>query len=584
MPVAEDDSQVASDERPIAVGLVVGIVAGVIIFLIFIAILVVCCRRKMNRYVERDDHKQDLTSHTLTHSRSFGQDNMACNGTSPPRGGKDLGEHSNPSPPFKKKNIIQNESTDPSGSESDAKDQYIVRDYDRSPTKPAAMRYESENSRRAPQQGNSHIRRGRREDERTEREETGNRRNEKNQREEAGNRRNERNQREETENRRNQNLPQKSPILSALHDNPRFRAASNAAGDVSDEDIRPRRGQREGRTPREENSGNQTRNLPPKSPILSALHSNPRFRASFHATEQEAEERIRRISGGHDDAGHESDVSMTETWNTTFDTNFDDDPRPPQHTFVKPPTLPPVPKSPKSPLRREKTASIHRTPRPTSTSSEIEQLQGGEGDKEEAGNSGSPEGEGPPSPSEVVAIRVQDPHSPSIKRKADTQHTLRPDRGKGKNSAKQNKKTPDSRKPETDDSQPTAAKPGAKKDRGKLDRTEAKSQNKETRTKPSEATGKSSNGAQEYEGRFKKSDSVRKSKSKSPRIGRSRSTGTAMEDTDSVGRPSTPSGYRAVPSVTADDYEDSDMESNYNRKYTVHCSLSSWFVYVVCRA
>lgn len=348
----------------------------------------------------------------------------------------------------------------------------------------------------------------------------------------------------------------RSPIKSSamkyedenLHRGPQRGNASSRQGRAEPEENKARG---------EENKHSQ--NLPPKSPILSALHNNPRFRASFHAAEEEAEERARRISGG-DDRGNESDASMTETWNTTFDTNFDDDPRPPQGSIIKPPTLPPVPKSPKAPLRRENTASIRRAPRPSSSSSEIEQLQNGvEGDGLVSMN---PEGEGPPSPSEIVAIRVNDPHSPSTKRKADTQHTLRPDRKRDKSAQEKRKKSPDSHKPASVSSEAKPPKVDGNKSRpSKVD-------------KPDPKTGRNQ-AVPEYEGRFRKADSARKSKSKSPRIGRSRSTGNALDDADSIGRPSASSGYQAVPRVTADDYEDSDMESNYNRKFLVFYILAS---------
>lgn len=87
----------------------------------------------------------------------------------------------------------------------------------------------------------------------------------------------------------------------------------------------------------------------------------------------------------------------------------------------------------------------------------------------------------------------------------------------------------------------------------------------------------------EYEGRFKKAPSGRKKNAKSPRLGRSRSTGDYLDDADSVtGRPRSAS-YNRVPIVTADDYEDSDMESNYNplrrtgSKSSLYASRSSLY-------
>ncbi|KAL8612752.1 hypothetical protein ACOMHN_033751 [Nucella lapillus] len=311
-----------------------------------------------------------------------------------------------------------------------------------------------------------------------------------------------------------------------------------------------------------ENEQPQRQGVPPKSPILTALKSNLRFRASFHAAEQEAEDRARKIGGGgRDDAANDSDVSMTETWNTTFDTNFDDDPRPPAGSFIKPPTLAPVPMSPREPVvRRENVASIRRAPRPSSSSSEVEQ---GEGRMQQRGVSRNPP---PPSPGEIVPIRVQDPHSPSIKRKANAQrnspHPTQDGSVQDPSSADSQNSEPPPPLPKPKPKKSTPNKPKPEKNPKKPKKPVEPAD--EAGSRPREGKGKPKEGRTEYEGRFKKSDSVRKSKSKSPRLGRSRSTGTVLEDTDSVGQPTTPRGNRAVPQVTADDYEDSDAESNYN--------------------
>lgn len=306
--------------------------------------------------------------------------------------------------------------------------------------------------------------------------------------------------------------------------------------------------------PRQDVNQNRT-DAPPKSPFMDAMHKNPRFRASFLENDADAEDRAQRISGSGSesvqnpkDDGHESDASVTMTWNTTFDTNFDDDPRPPAGSFRKPPDLPPVPKSPKAPLRRsENTASIRRVPRPSSSSSEIEQIGNGDGKF-----SMNPQGDdGPPARSEVVPIRIYDPHSPNSKRKADTQHKLKPDRGaKTKPTKEKRKASPESRMSDS---------PGSERKNRKSTKT--------TTEKPKpEKSSKAASATPDYEtGRFRKADSARKIKSKTPRLGRSRSTGTALDDdASSIGHATIPKGYQAVPKVTADDYEDSDVESNLN--------------------
>ena len=93
-----------------AVGLVVGIVAGIIVFLIFIAIVVVCCYRKKKRqYMARghgNEHKVDLPSDGISPAHSYGVDNTARNGMSPPRRDGDASDYYNDSPRVHKKLLI----------------------------------------------------------------------------------------------------------------------------------------------------------------------------------------------------------------------------------------------------------------------------------------------------------------------------------------------------------------------------------------------------------------------------------------------------------------------------------------------
>jgi hypothetical protein len=514
--VAESDVGSTNDESPVAVGLVVGIVGGIIGFLVFISIVIVCCWRRHRQDPGRpvSDFKADLTK-TVPPSDSYGLDNNGHKGASPPR--QDSDDYFNASPRMKKQLLSQHDNRDFSDTESESRDQDIYRKYEQSPTRrpPADMNFENERR--------------------------------------YGNDRRFDNDRRYDDHRRDNDR---------RFDDRRFENKLYDDNRRNDDDRRPDGVQMRNNAPPAPKppppiAAPRQNTLPPKSPVLSALHNNPRFRASFHANEEEAEERAKRISGdfgggGGRDDGNESDASMTMTWNTTFDTNFDDDPRPPAGGY-KPPTLPPVPRSPTRPRRNKNTASIRRDPRPSSSSSEIEQIENGEGRV-----SMNPQGSEPPAPrGEVIPIRVQDPNaSPPAKRKTDTQHTLRPDRGTKAKGNKERKKSPD-RSSDSPSSERKAPKATKKYDKSKSSAASTAS------TEPYES------------GRFRKADTARKSKGKSPRIGRSRSTGNALDDdASSIGRPTTPRGYenyQRVPKVTADDYEDSDVESNlnYNRKYNL---------------
>uniref|UniRef100_A0A0B6ZB69 Uncharacterized protein n=1 Tax=Arion vulgaris TaxID=1028688 RepID=A0A0B6ZB69_9EUPU len=88
----------------------------------------------------------------------------------------------------------------------------------------------------------------------------------------------------------------------------------------------------------------------------------------------------------------------------------------------------------------------------------------------------------------------------------------------------------------------------------------------------------------EYEGRFKKSASGRKPKSKGQRMGRSKSTGNALDDFDSSSQRSRPKSPGSVRSLNlADDDIDDELDSNYTSfkrsgsKTSLYASRSSLY-------
>lgn len=162
--------------------------------------------------------------------------------------------------------------------------------------------------------------------------------------------------------------------------------------------------------PPEAPQDNATEDSQPKSPILAALHSNPKFKKSFRSNEADAEERVKRISSSSLSDSSRVGVSMS--------------PRGKDNA----PALPAVPIAPKSPAsKRQAHASIKRALRTLSASSdEIEAInKGQEGDRNIRLIRDEDE---PSSPTEVVPIKTKDPRS--YEKKNNTQHTLKPQRGR----------------------------------------------------------------------------------------------------------------------------------------------------------
>ncbi|KAK3101787.1 hypothetical protein FSP39_006332 [Pinctada imbricata] len=141
----------------------------------------------------------------------------------------------------------------------------------------------------------------------------------------------------------------------------------------------------------------------PKSPFLSALHSNPKFRRSHDENEKDAENRRKRISysSGDHDQSQDSQTSGE----------------------ITPPPLPTVPAS-RSPVSKKKNhASIRRTPRPVSSSSEDHISKSGD-DADDPNIRVVRDSNDSPSSTEVIPIKVSNSTKP------DTRHTLRPNRGR----------------------------------------------------------------------------------------------------------------------------------------------------------
>ncbi|XP_067684139.1 uncharacterized protein [Haliotis asinina] len=258
----------------------------------------------------------------------------------------------------------------------------------------------------------------------------------------------------------------------------------------------------------------------PKSPILSALHSNAKFRATFASTEAEADERAKRISSyssGQDSVTETSSVDEQVATNSRTKKNTDNT----QKKGIPP--APPLPFVPKSPERKRSAfASIRRAPRPSSSSEEIQQIE--RGDLDDRDIRVIRDREDPPSPSEVVAIKVSDPHQ--TKPKHDTQHTLRPNRGKSPKEKRKQSET------------------GVKHPKHDAYDEESLAPESEKGRRPA--------------GGFQKNSGLRKSSRKSPRIGRASrpSTGSILDDNESIGRPETPTSQISR-------FRDDDLDSNY---------------------
>lgn len=267
-----------------------------------------------------------------------------------------------------------------------------------------------------------------------------------------------------------------------------------------------------------------------RSPLLSDLHRNPKFRRSFHENEMDSEDRARGSWL----------IDTSENDNSTVSYNSRGVPLPPK--------LPKVPKSPPrspSPHRRgEKIAMISRD-RPLSSSSDLPQQESKSSSDEEHSDNGGHRG----------------------RKKNDLRHTLKPDRKGGKSRHDE----------EDEDSEEERRRRRKEKERERRDRErreEGEEEEERRRRKKEEKRRRERERDQEedrqYEGRFKKSASGRKSKGKGPRKGRSKSTGNALDDMEENhqrSRSKSPSSVRSLNFIEDDDED--DLDSSYMRKYLI---------------
>ena len=316
---------------------------------------------------------------------------------------------------------------------------------------------------------------------------------------------------------------------------------------------------------------------PPGSPLLSDLRSNPKFRRSFHENEMDADKRARRVSD-HTSSG-ESQDSREQSGSPGASRR---------------PHLPRVPRSPSrspSPQRRgEKIAAIYRS-RPSSS---------------------------------VDAARLDSDRSedtPPIEERdsRDTRHVLRPNRDargqpvRGRSRGdddfdddeddrrrhqrrrdredeerqrrrhqeeeeereeeerrrKQEKKRRDEERrrreeeEEREEEERRRKQEKKKKEEERRRREEEEEREEERRRR---RAAKESDGS-EYEGRFKKSASGRKSKGKGPRMGRSRSTGNALEELEERHQRSRSKSPGSAHSLNFIEDDETDLDSNYLREY-----------------
>ncbi|KAL3852368.1 hypothetical protein ACJMK2_016022 [Sinanodonta woodiana] len=151
----------------------------------------------------------------------------------------------------------------------------------------------------------------------------------------------------------------------------------------------------------------------PKNPMLNALKENKKFKETFRSTDDDAEKRARTFS-----SGSRSSLDKLGPAPSVPDSLEED-------TMGQPklPVVAILPKTQKNP----KTAMIRR--RPTSTSSEELGRLGKSAEDMDDPDIKVLRDDTTPSPTEVVPIQVKNPN----KGKTNTQHTLRPDRGRSPN-------------------------------------------------------------------------------------------------------------------------------------------------------
>lgn len=288
----------------------------------------------------------------------------------------------------------------------------------------------------------------------------------------------------------------------------------------------------------------------PSAPFLSALHSNPKFRKSFRENEADAEERVRRVSN------HTSTSSMTSVESSN-------------QALIKP-KLPPVPKSPTrspSPQRRHDVAGISRA-RPSSSTSDVSKF---EDDLKESK---------PLPPQKSLNDHTLKPNRDLPKERRPRERKAKEDdsdsdRGKQKRehmsrkaSNKRDERDSDSDSIYSKDKKNTSRSRNKSRDRRDDEREDKKTRGHERKRVDDidleRGHKKNRDGDKEHEGRFKKSAGVRKSKGKGPsKMGRSRSTGSALDDLESNQSYPQSKTTGSVRSLNFVEVDDEDLDSNY---------------------
>ena len=321
--------------------------------------------------------------------------------------------------------------------------------------------------------------------------------------------------------------------------------------------------------------GNYTKRSPQGSPLMSDLRSNPKFRRSFHENEADADEQMRRLS---DHTSADSQDSKDYSNNTT-----------------RRPSLPRVPRSPSrspSPQRRgENVAAIYRA-RPSSSvdaarldsdrSEETPPIE--ERDFRDTRHVLRPNrgGRGQPLRGKVHDDDDDDDNHDKIRRqqqkrrdKEDEERQRRRrqeeeeyEREEERRHKQEKKRKDEERQRREEEEEREDEKRRRKQERKKKeeDRQRKRDEEKEEDQRRRRAA-KESDGS-EYEGRFKKSASGRRSKGKGPRMGRSRSTGNALEELEERhqrSRSKSPGSVHSLNFLEGDD-DETDLDSNYLRE------------------
>ncbi|GFN88855.1 hypothetical protein PoB_001536100, partial [Plakobranchus ocellatus] len=337
---------------------------------------------------------------------------------------------------------------------------------------------------------------------------------------------------------------------------------------------------------------------PRASPLLSDLRNNPKFRRSFHENEVDADERVRRMSD--------------RTTSSSGDSQEGGSPRRPN--------MPAVPRSPSrspSPQRRgEKIATIFRS-RPSSShdaarldsdptveTPPIEEREvrdtrhtlrpnrnGRNGrpsrDEFRRGRSRGDEDYDDDEEEEEEERRRQQrrrDREDEERQRRKRQEEEEEEREEEERRRKQEKKRKEEERRRKEEEEEREEERRRKLEKKRKEEEKRRREEEEEEDRRRRRAAKESDGS-EYEGRFKKSASGRKSKGKAPRMGRSRSTGNAleeMEDRYQRSRSKSPGSTHSLNFIEGDE-DETDLDSNYmpfrraGSKTSLYASRSSLY-------